>query len=100
VALNQIIRAFGDSKVAGAPYVFQEYPKHVVVKGRTIVCRDEDEEAAALADQDILSEPDERARLIAVAQQKGLSIDGRWKIEKMRAAIVNAGYDPDFDPRK
>ena len=82
-------------------YVFHEYPKHVVVNGRTFVCQNEEDETEAQATGNLVSETDERARLMAVVKVKNVpGVDGRWKLERIEAAIRNAGHDPALDPSK
>lgn len=82
------------------PGQFLEYPKAVEVAGRVVACLNEEEERQALEKGAVVREEDERARMLAVAKMYGLAIDGRWKLERIAAAIANAGYDPELDPGK
>ncbi len=82
------------------PYEFVEYPKHVTIDGKVIVCNDEDEEAQALASGKVVREEDERARMIAVADLYEIKVDKRWGLDKMAKAIRDAGHDPEHDPSK
>lgn len=83
------------------PYIFVEYPKHVTVNGRTFVCQDEAEEAQALETGTLVTEAHERKRLMKVCEVKNVpNVDGRWKLERIEAAIRNAGHDPSLDPFK
>jgi len=93
-ARNQIIQAFDGNGPDDMPYSFVEYPKHVTVNGILYVCGNADEEAAALATGQSKTESSERERLMALAQEKGLGIDGRWKADKIAEALKNAGYEP------
>ena len=94
-ARNQIIQAFDGNGPDDMPYAFVEYPKHVTVNGILYVCANADDEAKALATGQSKTEAGERDRLTALAQEKGLGIDGRWKADKIADALRNAGYDPD-----
>lgn len=82
------------------PYVYHEYPKHVIVNGVTYTVQDEAEEAQVLSTGNLVTEEGERARMMKHAEVKGLKMDGRWSLERMRSTLSNAGYDPDFDPSK
>lgn len=103
MALNQIIRSFEPKTGGVMPYSFHEYPKHVYPNGPAmpfVQVNSAEEEAEAMASGTVMDPDTEKKRLLAVAEQKGLAMDGRWKIEKMRATLSNAGYDPDFNPFK
>jgi hypothetical protein len=77
-------------------YEYNEFPKAIGDK----LAMNEDEEKVILAGRPLLREPEERVRLIAVAEVKGVTIDKRWNIEKIVKAIEDAGYDPTLDPSK
>lgn len=81
-------------------YEFQEYPKHVPTEGGKgfVVVNDEAEEKALSEGETIIREPEERARLIKVAEIKGVTIDKRWSLDRIRSAISGAGYDPELNP--
>ena len=80
---------------------YQEFPKHVIVAGRVIVCLNEDEEAEAVANGQVKREPEECARLMKIVEVKKVpNVDGRWKMERIVDAIRNAGHDPELDPTK
>lgn len=91
-------------------YEFQEYPKMVYLDSPdgtreratdiSLVkqVEDEDEEATVLAGRAVVRESEERPRLIKVAEVKGVVIDKRWGLDKMRDAIIKAGFDPELDP--
>lgn len=82
-----------------ADYVYHEYPKHIEVAGHTITVNNEDEEREALGSGKLVDEASERKRLMEVVKVRNVpSVDGRWKIERIEAAIRNAGHDPAFDP--
>lgn len=98
MAHNQIIKAFAPQINGGQPYVFHEYPKHVFPNGPDmpfVNVRSADEEAEVMSAGRIIPEADERQRLLSLAEEKGLKVDARWKLERIRAAISNAGYDTD-----
>lgn len=87
-----------------APYEYREYPKWVETGEKNgqptgVVVQDEEEEAQVKA---TLSAPvrdaDERARLILLAETKGVQIDKRWSLDRMAKAIDEAGFDSTFDP--
>ena len=82
------------------PYEFVEFPKHVIVAGRTITVNSEAEEAEALSQGKVVREEDERKRMLAVADLYGLQVDKRWRLDRIAEVIRNAGYDPEFDPSK
>lgn len=87
--------------MAAHPYVFREFPKHVIVNGRTFTCNNEDEEIQAMAEGKRVTGDDERKRLMEIVKIKNVpGVDGRWGLEKIEAAIRNAGHDPAFDPSK
>lgn len=79
---------------------YQEYPKWVADRhGKKVIVRSVEEEAKVTAtiDQPEPVQPrnelqecaktDERALLILQAKDKGVKIDKRWGVEKLRAAL-------------
>lgn len=101
MAYNQIVKAFGASGSGEAPYQFREYPKHVYPNGPElpfVQVSSAEEEEAAMATGKVSSADDERKRLLAVAGQAGLKVDARWGIDRIVAAITNAGYDATHNP--
>ena len=83
-----------------------EYPKYVhFPDGRpSVIVRDADEEAAVLAGASVsvpkplppvlaapiptlVGENDEKTMLLKIAQEKGIKVDGRWKLPKIRKAV-------------
>lgn len=85
-------------------FEYQEYPKLIyndpANPSAFVKVNNEDEEAAVLAGGRVLREEDERGRLVALAEVKGVQIDKRWKPERIAAAIKDAGHDPQADPFK
>lgn len=82
-------------------YVYQEYPKWVHPEGKPpLIVRDADEEATAMGGDPVVREADERKRLLAVAEVKGVKVDRRWSLDNLKAAIIGAGFDPTLDPFK
>lgn len=81
---------------------YQEYPKHIYPDPERpthyVVVRSEEEEAQAMGGEAIVRDEDERKRLLAVGEVKGVQIDGRWSVARMRKAVTDAGHDPDLDP--
>lgn len=93
--LDALGEGWSDAKhVAPKVYIdadtFQHYPKWV---GSVLVHSAEEEAALAPAELDIpLAEvdTDERAALIQIAAEKGVTIDKRWGADKIRAALEAA----------
>lgn len=95
-------------------YEFREFPKMlypsnaddpftpVYTKGvpcEGIIVNDEEEQMAVLATlAPPVREADERKRLIALAEVDGVTIDKRWSLAKITAAIEGAGFDPTANP--
>lgn len=88
---------------------WQEYPmmiypdspdgSHAQSKSRKgVIVNSEAERDTLLGGQALLREPEERTRLIKVAEVKGVQIDKRWGLDRITAAIVDAGFDPDLNP--
>lgn len=83
-------------------YNFMEFPKHVYPNGPDqpyVQVNSPEEEAEAMKNGRVVREDDEHARLVEVATVKGVKIDRRWKNERLREAIADAGHDPDLDPK-
>lgn len=84
------------------PYSYQEYPKHVYPnpddRKAFVVVNSEAEETEAMGGKKIVREEDEKRRLIALAEVKGVKVDRRWSAEKMVHAITEAGFDASLDP--
>lgn len=83
-------------------YEFQEYPKHVYPNGPDkpyVEVRSAEEEAEAMRSGTVVREEEEHERLVVVATIKGVKIDKRWGVKRLRDAISEAGFDPDLDPR-
>lgn len=101
---NQITRkpswADDDGDDMSASYVYEEYPKHVTVEGKLFVCNNQAEEDQARATGSLVKEADERKRLIALAEVKGVQIDRRWALDRIAKALTDAGYDASMDPFK
>jgi hypothetical protein len=89
-------------------YEFTEYPKMVYPGGMKsnglgqtepgVIVNDADEEAIAMAGHAVVREEDERARLLKVAEVKGVTVDKRWGVDRLTAAIKDAGFDAAMDP--
>lgn len=76
-----------------------EYPKWVTKpSGEQVLVNDGDEEATALAGDNVVRDADEKARLLKVGQVKGVDLDGRWSAARMAEAITAAGFDPTLNP--
>jgi hypothetical protein len=83
-------------------YEFQEYPKHVYPNGPDkpyVEVRSEAEEAEAMGSGSVVREEEEQERLVQVATIKGVKIDKRWGVKRLRDEIKAAGFDPDLDPK-
>jgi|HubBroStandDraft_4_1064222.scaffolds.fasta_scaffold209421_2 hypothetical protein len=100
--LNQIIRSYepGTGLPAGEPYdpAAHPYPKHVYPNGPKmpyVQVASAEEEAEVMGTAKTVEPETEMARLTALADKHGLTLDGRWKIERIRLALTSAGYDPD-----
>lgn len=104
---NQITRAplwdntpDGDNGTAMSGY--QEYPKHVFPfpdePKRYVVVNSEAEEEAAMQTGTVVRDADEKRRMIALAEVKGVPVDGRWTTAKMTKVISDAGYDASANP--
>lgn len=89
---------------------FDEFPKHVYPdspdgtwensesrKGFVTVYSEEEEDRV-LAGKPVVREHEERARLLKVAEVKDVQVDKRWKVERIRQAIADAGHDPELNP--
>lgn len=87
-----------DSDDGGDVYTYQEYPKHVVVDGKTVSVNNAEEEATALAGDKIVRDAEERTRMMKIAEINNLQVDGRWGLAKIAQAITDAGFDPDANP--
>lgn len=81
-----------------ADYQFCEYPKHVTVHGKLHVCQNAEEEETARAGETIVRDEEERKRLVALAEVKGVQVDKRWGLPKIAKAIEDAGHDPALNP--
>ncbi len=97
-------------------YEYREYPKTVypdspngkplingqgqaTSKGITVL--NAEEEAAVMASKVLpVREEDDKARLHAVCEVRGVKYDKRWGNERLREEITAAGHDPEFDPRQ
>lgn len=89
---------------------FHEYPKHVYPdspdgsyehatnRKNYVNVFSEKEEAEALNGRPVIREQDERKRLVEVARVKEVPVDGRWKLDRLRQTIADAGHDPDLNP--
>ena len=72
-----------------APYVFQEYPKHVALAdGSFITVNNAEEEAAAVGADD--GSTDERAELMEKARALGLNPHHKAGVEKLKQLISEA----------
>lgn len=82
------------------PQPWMEYPKWVTRDGdgSKMVCQNEDEELTFLAGDKVIRDPEERKRLLKVAEVKGVQVDGRWALPRITQAIVDAGFDPTLNP--
>lgn len=95
-------------------YEYREYPKVVyphspdgkpVANGKGqqeggVTVLNAEEEAAVMATKSLpVRETDELERLHMLCSVKGIKCDKRWGVDRIIAAIVEAGEDPDFDPR-
>ncbi len=103
--LNQIVRSYEPKSglPSGEAYdpAVNQYPKHIYPNGPKmpyVKVTSADEEARVMGSGKEIDPDEEKKRLVAVADSHGFAVDGRWKIEKLRAAISNAGYDPDEKP--
>lgn len=87
-----------------SPYEYHEFPKWIQTgekdgKPVGVIVHDEDEEVEARATMaPPAREADERARLILLAETKGVQVDKRWSIDRLSKTIEKAGFDPAFDP--
>lgn len=92
------------------PGGFVEYPKWVHRDGaQSRIVQDAEEEAAFLSSvNSVVTTPpepvlapaaptvtlspdnDEKSLLLALAKEKGIAVDGRWKVDKLRAAMTAA----------
>ena len=92
-----------------------EYPKWVHFKDKpSFIVNDAEQEAAALAGEavkpikvaEVAAAPvptlvggnDEMAMLKKIAEEKGIRLDGRWNIAKVRKAVAAASPLPSTDP--
>lgn len=66
-------------------------------KGQVLV-QNQAEEAAVLGGKPVVREADERARLLKVAEVKGVTVDGRWSLKRLAEAIEAQGFDPGLNP--
>jgi hypothetical protein len=102
---------YSNVKLPDGPATFQEYPKWVYMEGYPAeIAASAEHEAALLArgTKDALPaapEPvatpaaptvtlapdnDEKSVLLALAKERGIKVDARWKVEKIRAAMTAA----------
>lgn len=88
----------GEDDGGYVPYEFVEYPKHVTVNGKLFVCNNEAEEETAKAGDPIIRDADERKRLAALAEVKGVNVDKRWSLDRMAKTITDAGFDASANP--
>jgi len=63
-------------------YVYRPYPKFVTLADGTNAIADNAEHEAELLGVD------ERAKLFAEAEAKGVTVDKRWGIDKLKAALA------------
>jgi len=84
------------------PYQFYEYPKHVYPHPdkpkHYVVVNSAEEEKLALGGEEIISDEDERHRLLTVASVNKVPVDKRWGPAKITKAIEDAGFDPTLNP--
>ena len=95
--------------VAPLQAALTEYPKyiHFPDKRPSVIVNDPEEEAAVLNDEPVAEKPkapdapaapvvslvgqnDEESMLRKIAAEKGIHIDGRWKLPKIRKAVEAA----------
>jgi hypothetical protein len=83
-------------------YQYFEYPKHVYPDPERpkhyVVVNSEAEEELAMAGSAVVRDEDERKRLMALAEVKGVNVDGRWSLHRMKKTLSEAGHDPEADP--
>lgn len=79
-------------------YEFKEFPKFITVNGENFIVNDENEEKEVMDNGTIYDEDEDRKRLITLAKIKDITIDRRWKINKIKQVISDAGFDPEFNP--
>lgn len=81
---------------------YQEYPKHIYPDAENprhyVVVNSEAEEEALMQTGAVVRDADEKRRLCAVGEVKGVPIDKRWSAERMTKAIEDAGHDAALDP--
>lgn len=97
------------------PEGFVEYPKWVHRDGgHSCIVQNSEEEAAFLSSvNSVVTTPpeplpmpsaptvtlspdnDEKSLLLALAKEKGIAVDGRWKVDKLRAAMTAAQPQAD-----
>lgn len=99
---------YGHMKMPDGPSTFVEWPKWVHRDGQpSVLVANAEEEAAIMsgAKQEAAPEVvapvvaaaavltgsnDEKAILLQIAKEKGIKVDARWRIEKIRAAMEAA----------
>lgn len=93
-----------DEAETGGDMPFYEYPKHLHLwddePARFIQVENAGEEAEAREKFAVVRPGEDRKRLLAIAEVRGLKVDGRWALDKIEAAIVASGGDPNADPTK
>ena len=84
------------------PYQFYEYPKHVYPHAdrpkHYVLVNNAEEEREALGGEEVISEEDERTRLLTLASVNKVPVDKRWGPAKITKAIEDAGFDPTANP--
>ena len=95
---NQIVKNFFENRSDGQdmPYVYEEFPKHVTVAGRLYTATSAEHEAEILALGRTKNEATDRTRMIALADEKGVSIDKRWGLDRIAQVLRDNGHDPDI----
>lgn len=72
---------------AGFPdYVYRPYPKFLILADGTQAIADNAEHEAELTGTGDAT--DERAKLFAEAEAKGITVDRRWGVDKLKAALA------------
>ena len=84
------------------PYQFYEYPNHVYPHPdkpkHYVLVNNAEEEREALGGEEVISEEDERTRLLTLASVNKVPVDKRWGPAKITKAIEDAGFDPTANP--
>ena len=87
------------SHITFPEYRFREFPKWVPnPEGKRVLVQDAEEEALVKGGAELVHEEDERARLVLVAEVRGVQVDASWPLEKLEKTIADAGFDPSLDP--